>query len=208
MDEDTKKTDDNTVTGTKTEERRVPESALIKQSQEFQSQLAARDKELASAMKYKNDHEASQAKADEAKATAAGEFEKVLAKRDESIAELGKQILGFQRKEVVGVAKDDLRNRGMNDDLKIKGALTELPGDVSLEQVAEWTRALAEKNPEWFTKLPTPVAQSQTGSPHTGGGGDLRARLNSDDAKIKMTALKEQFEKQATGELSLDWNKG
>ncbi len=207
MTEDTKTTDDKT-TDPKADERRVPESALIKQAEEFRTQIAALQKELGGASKFKADHEAEQAKAEEARAIAASEFEKVLGKRDADIADKDALIAGFKRKEVVGIAKDDLRSRGMTDELKIKGALTELPGEVDLEQIAEWTRTLAEKNPAWFTAPATPVTQSQVGTPHTGSTStDLKTRLKSEDVKVRMEALNEQFAKQSTGELALDWNK-
>ncbi len=181
-------------------ERMVPESALSKQAADFKAQIA----ELA---QFKSQHETATKKAEEADAIAKQEFDKVLADRDKSLADAGAQLATLQRQIVEGGARDALRSGGLNNDLMIAGALAALPTDMTADGLGDWTSKFLADNADALTAAPTPVKQPGAGSPRvSGGGSDLKSRLNSDDPKVKDEALRERLVLEATGQLAPGWD--
>lgn len=162
--------------------------ALAKQGAEYKAEI----EEL---RKFKAAHESAQKKKEEEEAKARGEFERLLAERDAKMEELTASIARRDRESLLRDAGDRLRDLGMEDPLRRKGALIDLPADATPETLDAWIADFAKANPSAFVAPSRPVKQPGVGSP-AGGGDTLEARLASSDPKVKEAALLEQLRQQ------------
>lgn len=156
-----------------TTERMVPVSALQKQAADYKAQLD----EL---QKFKAEYEAGQRKAEEEEMKKREEFDKLLSKKDGELEELRRSLSERDRRIVEGMAKDKLRAMGLQDDLRIRGALVDLPADATADTVEQWATEFKSANPGAFETGPTPVRQPSAGSPDSGSTTASVAQLKAD----------------------------
>ncbi|MCP4674257.1 MAG: hypothetical protein GY854_01820 [Deltaproteobacteria bacterium] len=147
------------------DERKVPESALKKQAADFAAERESMNAQLTELAAFREKFDNDAKKADEDKLKREGEHEKIIAERDTSIAELKNSIAGLERSNVVSDARDALRNAGMTDALRIKGALGDLPADIKKDGVAEWLTTFKAANASAFEAVANPTAQPRAGAP-------------------------------------------
>jgi len=97
---------------------------------------------------------------------------------------------------------------GLNK-LELKGALAEMPPDVTPDGVADWVAKFKTENAELFTPdRAAGVTPGASGEPHRGTpASDLKSRLNSDSPAIKRAAAAEEAEAIATGKLTSGWDR-
>jgi len=184
-----------------TGERKVPESALTKQAEDFRAENAATRLENEKMRKQLAAVESDKLKAKELKMVEDGELKELIAAREKTIADLTVAAATSARSLLESSAREQLRNLGMSDPLYLTGALAGLPQDATAESVTEWAKLIKADNAAAFTAPVTPVGQaSLPGGPATdAGGGDLKARLVDTDPKVRAEAFKEQFENDLKG---------
>jgi hypothetical protein len=169
-------------------ERKVPESALTKQAEDFRAENAKLAKQLAAV-------ESEKLKAKEQKMVEDGKLKELIEAREKTIADLTASAATSARSLLESSAREQLRSLGMSDPLYLQGALAGLPADATKESVTEWAKLIKADNATAFTAPVTVVGQaSLPGGPATdAGGSDLAARLKSDDPKVRAEAYNEQF---------------
>jgi len=165
------KAEDNTVVSG---ERKVPESALKKQAEDFRAENAKLAKQLAAV-------ESDKLKAKEAKMLEDGKLQELIASREAKIVELESNAAQSARSLLESSAREQLRNLGMSDPLYLQGALAGLPKDATAESVEQWAKLLKADNATAFTAVVTPVGQaSLPGGPATNAGSTNTSQLKAD----------------------------
>ena len=168
-------------------------AALAKQAADYQKQIADLSKKV-------NAVEAKDLAAKEADMLAKNEHEKIIAERDKTIAEMKANSMAATRALLESEARGKLRDLGMERALSLAGAVAGLPADATTETLDAWAAQMKVNNESAFTSPVKPVSQASVGDPKVdGGGGDLAARLKSDDKKIKRDALNEQLQNKLNG---------
>jgi len=169
-------------------------AALAKQAGEKDAAYAALEKKL-------HARDAADLAAKEKKLKDDGETQKLLELRVADVADRDNTIKELRRSQLSNKAWKTLNGLGMADADRLELYSTaKLPQDATEESIEEWAKLLKADSPDKFTAAVVKVAQASVGDPATnGGGGDLAARLKSEDPKEKAAAFKEQFENQCKG---------
>ena len=170
----------------------------------LRAQLAEYGKTIKEQQALLEKFNAAEAAKAEAAAIERGEFDKLIADRDAKLTEAQQALAAKDRAIAAAEAKALLT--GLNK-LELKGALAEMPPDVTPDGVADWVAKFKTENAELFTPdRAAGVTPGASGEPHRGTpAGDLKARLKSTDPEVKGEANKELLKKQLSGEIPMNF---
>jgi hypothetical protein len=195
MDKQTTETTEQTATAETVSEKMIPESRLNNMIQ----QITELRKERDTYAKAQAEIEATKKAEQERKALEAQEFDKVLKSRDEEKAAIAAELAAMKRENEIGRVERALLASGVNDEIARDGLLTRYERDKP-DDVAAWIEATKKAHPSAFASSPTPTSSGPVGTVSTGkSDSSLQSRLNSTDAKVRMSALTERLKLQAEG---------
>ena len=185
-----------------TGERKVPESALTKQAEDFRAENAATRLENEKMRKQLAAVDSEKLKSKEAKMVEEGKSKELIDDLRKQLADKDAVAVMNERALLSTKAERILRGLGMEDQDRLElYSIHKLPQDATRESIDEWAKLIKADNAAAFTAPVTPVGQaSLPGGPATdAGGGDLKARLQSEDKKVKRAALNEQLQNKLNG---------